>query len=486
MRQTTILAVVLLTAGVSAHAAMNADELNTLALKDPCAAVDVRMRQGLPAFSPPSPPPAQAAPAPTDKMVRILPVKPEPAGNPRAAPYGSPAGEYQQFVEWRGKLYTAQARLVHEARVNQYEEETHRLVLECAKRNPCLAAEIFSRRGPTVLKVTLPTEMELPSPHFLGSAHRNWAENAYRSFLPEWRKADMSNNIYRQGFSPTLAQMKKACAAAPGAGASPAPIAAPQSPAAAPQAWVDPCEDLRREVKKHKYNPSLRKKLSKCEKEHRAPVQVTPPLQITPPPAPTSPAPPTPAKPLLPPAAESAPNAPAIAQCRDQYLRLRADTLQLVHRIRASTQPFENWSRLLNSIEGRVNQAGQNLQHAGLTMAGCNAIAEHIYSQHIILTWLQAHGPRRLPNPHTIAECHAQNTRLLDKATQLIPQLRDTGRVTGYELHTLHGHQQLLAKLRQDLWRDGLSMPSCYAIGEQAARVLENLAEFAARPRTVR
>ncbi len=489
------------------QAAMGPEELKALGLNDPCAAVDVRTRQGLPAFNLPYPLPARVLPAPNDKLVRILPVKPEPAGNPQAAPYGSPVWEYQQFVEWREKEKWVMARLQHEMHVNQHEEETHRLVLECAKRNPCLGSELFARRGPTTLKITMPTERELPRTllNSHGVVDGNRPANAIRTIQWEWSKYHQGTLIYQQGFTPTLAQMKKTCAASPSAGATPVAAPQPPPPSAAPQAWVDPCEELRREVKKHKYNLSLRKKLSKCEKEHRAPVQVTPPLQIVTPPAPVTQTPgapptsvpieiprmpgvqPTPAPGPTPPTrALPAPNTQAIAQCRDQYLRLRADTLQLVHSIRASTQPFENWSRLLNSIEGRVNQAGRNLQHAGLTMDSCHAIAEQIYGQHIMLTWLQSHGPRRLPNPHTIAECRAQNTWLLDKTKQLIPQLRGTGRVTGYELQALNGQEQQLIKLRQDLWRDGLNMPSCNAIGEQTASALQNLAEIAARPRTIR
>ena len=82
MPRIRVLMVVLLLVSVPAHAAMSTDELNALALKDPCAAVDVRMRQGLPGFNQPYPLPARVAPAPNDKMVRI-PEQPVPTGNQR-------------------------------------------------------------------------------------------------------------------------------------------------------------------------------------------------------------------------------------------------------------------------------------------------------------------------------------------------------------------------------------------------------------------
>lgn len=193
------------------QAAMGPEELKALGLNDPCAAVDVRTRQGLPVFNLPYPLPARVLPAPNDKLVRILPVKPEPAGNPQAAPYGSPVWEYQQFVEWREKEKWVMARLQHEMHVNQHEEETHRLVLECAKRNPCLGSELFARRGPTTLKITMPTERELPRTllNSHGVVDGNRPANAIRTIQWEWNKYHQGTLIYQQGFTPTLAQMKK-------------------------------------------------------------------------------------------------------------------------------------------------------------------------------------------------------------------------------------------------------------------------------------
>ncbi len=137
---------------------------------------------------------------------------------------------------------------------NQRVDWLSRVVQTCSDRDPCAGAEIFARRGPAQMQVSV--------------------NPAWQKGVAEW------NAKAKADFQPTLARLRSACTAARNPSptgqappASPSPYSAP-SPVTQAAQTTDPCQNLRQAYESDKKNIVLAYQLKRCVKKNRQAIQV--------------------------------------------------------------------------------------------------------------------------------------------------------------------------------------------------------------------
>jgi len=129
-------------------------------------------------------------------------------------------------------------------------------------------------------------------------------------------------------------------------------------------------------------------------------------------------------------------------------------------------------------MEGRLNAIKSNLSRDGLSLSDCRRINSEIASERANVQRMM-HRPG--PDPQ-LMQCIKDNRRDHEDVWQLFQRAKSAGRISPGEARQFQDMEVRLNAIKNNLSRNGLTMPECQRIGQEIDKERKIVKRMSDRP----
>jgi len=169
---------------------------------------------------------------------------------------------------------------------------------------------------------------------------------------------------------------------------------------------------------------------------------------------------------------------PQLMQCIKDNRRDHEEVWQLFKRANSAGRISPAEARQFQAMEGRLNAIKSNLSRDGLSLSDCRRINSEIASERANVQRMM-HRPG--PDPQ-LMQCIKDNRRDHEDVWQLFQRAKSAGRISPGEARQFQDMEVRLNAIKNNLSRNGLTMPECQRIGQEIDKERKIVKRMSDRP----